>query len=130
MQRELKISKAPDTGGVPGKNASNAAQGKDFLNSESADRKEQKRLEADARQRLAAKKKPLEQKLNELEKSLKAFNAERANIEAWLSTEEAYLDANKIRLQDMLKRQGEVATEVSDVEWKWLDMQQKLEEVA
>jgi hypothetical protein len=31
-------------------------------------------------------------------------------------------------LQEMLKRQGEVVAEIADLEWKWLEVQQKLEE--
>jgi hypothetical protein len=30
----------------------------------------------------------------------------------------------------MLKRQAELASEISDIEWQWLDVQQKLEEDA
>jgi hypothetical protein len=45
----------------------------------------------------------------------------------WLGTEEAYLEDSKPRLQEMLKRQDEVATLPADVEWKWFDLQQKLE---
>ena len=48
----------------------------------------------------------------------------------WLATEEAYLDHSKPRLQEILKRQGEVVTLMADVEWKWFDVQQELEQSA
>jgi ATP-binding cassette, subfamily F, member 3 len=94
------------------------------------ERKEQKRVEAEARQKTAAARKPLEQKLAELEKQLKGHITERGNIEQWLTREDAYTEENKPQLQAMLKRQGEVASEISDIEWKWLEVQQKLEEIA
>jgi ATP-binding cassette subfamily F protein 3 len=94
-----------------------------------ADRKEQKRVEADARQRLAAARKPLEKKLAELDGKLKALTVEKTNIETWLGDESAYTDEKKPQLQEMLKRQGEVAGAISDVEWDWLATSEKLEAI-
>jgi ATP-binding cassette subfamily F protein 3 len=96
----------------------------------SVDRKEQKRLEAEARQRLAAARKPYEKKLAELDSKLKALTAERTNIETWLSDESAYTDEKKTQLQEMLKRQGEVVAEIEDCEWQWYQTSEKLEAVA
>ena len=56
------------------------------------------------------------------------LTTERDNIVQWLAIEAAYSDDNKTRLQEMLKRQGEVVTLLADVEWKWFEVQQKLEE--
>ena len=58
---------------------------------------------------------------------MKVLTAERNNIIQWLATEDAYADDNKLRIQEMLKRQGEVATLLADVEWTWFDVQRKLE---
>ena len=93
-----------------------------------ADRKDQKRQQAASRQSAANARKPLEQKLAKLETEMKTLTTERDNIVQWLATEEAYLEDNKPRLQEMLKRQGEVVTLLADVEWKWFEVQQKLEE--
>ncbi len=90
-------------------------------------RKEQKRIEAEARQKNSAARRPLEQKLGDLESQLKGFTTEKENIEAWLAREEAYAEENKPQLQEMLKRQGEVLTEIESLEWKWFELQQKLE---
>ena len=98
--------------------------------SQPADRKDQKRQQAASRQSAANARKPLEQKLAKLETEMKALTTERENIVQWLATEDAYLDENKPRLQEMLKRQGEVVTLLADVEWKWFEVQQKLEESA
>ena len=93
-----------------------------------ADRKETKRKEASSRQKNATARKPLEQKLATLEAELKAHTTERDHIVQWLASEVAYTEENKARLQEMLIRQGEVATLQADVEWKWFEVQQKLEE--
>ena len=114
----------------PAKNAPIAKVDADPVETTSADRKEQKKLDADVRQKRATVRKPLEQKLAELESKMKAATTERDNIQGWLASEEAYLEANKPRLQEMLKRQGEVATELADIEWKWFEVQNKLEELA
>ncbi len=95
---------------------------------QTVDRKDQKRQQAALRQSAANARKPLEQKLAKLETEMKTFTAERDNIVQWLATEEAYAEENKPRLQEMLKRQGEVVTLLADVEWKWFEVQQKLEE--
>ena len=93
-----------------------------------ADRKDQKRQQAASRQSVANARKPLEQKLAKLETEMKTLTSERDNIVQWLATEEAYAEQSKPRLQEMLKRQGEVVTLLADVEWKWFEVQQKLEE--
>ena len=95
-----------------------------------ADRKVQKRQQAASRQSAANARKPLEQKLAKLETEMKTLTIERDNIVQWLATEEAYLDHSKPRLQEILKRQGEVVTLMADVEWKWFDVQQELEQSA
>jgi ATP-binding cassette, subfamily F, member 3 len=110
-----------------GESGSNSRPTVDF-GANKIDRKEQKRVEAAARQNKASARKPLEQKLADLEFKLKSATAERNNIEQWLAGESAYTADNKTRLQEMLKRQGEVVAEIADLEWKWLEVQQKLEE--
>jgi len=96
----------------------------------SGNRKEQKRQEAEARQKSHANRRPLEQKLAELDSQIKGMTTERDNIEVWLAREEAYADGNKAQLTEMLKRQGEVAAEIEALEWKWLEVQQKMELLA
>ena len=85
------------------------------------DRKDQKRQQAASRQGTANTRKPLEQKLAKLETEMKTLTTERDKIVQWLATEEAYLEGSKPRLQEMLKRQGEVVTLLADVEWKWFN---------
>ncbi len=98
-----------------------------MLEVDASNRKEQKKREAEARQKNSAARRPLEQKLAELESKIKGLTAERDNIESWMGKEEAYSDDNKPQLQEMLKRQGEVVAEIAELEWKWFEVQQKLE---
>ena len=90
-------------------------------------RKEQKRQEAEARQKLSAAKKPLLNKLAKLEKSMTALSQEKAELEAFLSSEDAYNDANRQQLGDSVKRQGEVSSQLEEIEMDWLALQEELE---
>ncbi|MFC3533570.1 ATP-binding cassette domain-containing protein [Vogesella facilis] len=90
-------------------------------------RKEQKRQEAEARQKLAAAKKPLLSKLSKLEKQLDALTQEKAALEAFLSSEDAYNDANRQQLSSSVKRQGEVSSLLETVEMDWLALQEEID---
>ncbi|WP_174875614.1 ATP-binding cassette domain-containing protein [Vogesella oryzae] len=90
-------------------------------------RKEQKRQEAEARQKLAAAKKPLLSKLAKLEKQLDALSQEKAALEAFLSSEDAYNDANRQQLSSSVKRQGEVSSLLEAVEMDWLALQEEID---
>ncbi|OWY40571.1 ABC transporter ATP-binding protein [Xenophilus sp. AP218F] len=90
-------------------------------------RKEQKRQEAEARQALARQRKPLQNRLNKLEQELNKLSEEKARLEAFLSSSQAYDDANKQQLADSVKRQGEVASRLDAVEEEWMEVQEQLE---
>ncbi|MEO8104054.1 MAG: ABC transporter, partial [Betaproteobacteria bacterium] len=110
--------------------AENGLEGAPVLESGTAGRKAQKRADAEVRRQSYAAKKPLEDQRNKLEKDMAALNREKGDIEAWLSQEDAYADENKATMLNFLKRQGEVADAIATLEWKWLEVQQKLEEAA
>ena len=129
----VKKAQAQQRRGVSAKKALEAAPVLEVATSptasvENPDRKNVKRKEASSRQKTSNARKPLEQKLATLETELKVLTTERDNIVQWLASETAYVDENKERLQEMLRRQGEVVALLADVEWKWFDVQQKLEE--
>ncbi|BEV70572.1 ATP-binding cassette domain-containing protein [Paludibacterium sp. THUN1379] len=90
-------------------------------------RKEQKRLEAENRQRLSQQRKPLQQQLNKLEKELETLGSEKAALDSFLSSAEAYEEANRERMTISIKRQGEVSTRLAEVEEAWLGVQEALE---
>ncbi|MBL8521106.1 MAG: ATP-binding cassette domain-containing protein [Betaproteobacteria bacterium] len=117
-----KGAKPKEGRGSPAENGPNTAPDMDFV-----DRKAQKRAEAAARQKSFAARKPLEDQLAKLEADMKALSSELRDIESWLSMEAAYAEENKALLQDRLKRQGEINAAMSDAEWKWFEVQQKLD---
>ncbi len=110
--------------------AENGPESAPVLESGTAGRKAQKRADAEVRRQSYAAKKPLEDQRNKLEKEMAALNREKGDIEAWLAQEDAYAEENKATMLNFLKRQGEVADAIATLEWKWLEVQQKLEEIA
>ena len=97
-------------------------------NAEAApDRKLQKRQQAEARQKASAARKPLETRLVKLEKEINNLSSERVALEAWLLGADAYAEINKDKLQESIKRQGEVAARILHLEEDWLWVQAELE---
>ena len=90
-------------------------------------RKDERRAEAQERQRLAGAKKPFEKKLAAIEAALAPLAAEAKEAEAWLASSEAYEEANRDRLQEALRRRGELATRIAQLEEDWLWQQAEME---
>ena len=84
------------------------------------DRKAQKRAEAEARQRLADAKKPFEKKIAAIERELAQLQPEKASLDAWLASGEAYDEAMRETLAERSRRHGEVAARIERLEEDWL----------
>ena len=95
-----------------------------------AERRDQKRQEAERRQQLAIKRKPLEQRIKKLEQRLEKLHAERTRLHDELLEPALYEDANKNRLKELLLRKAQVDKELEDVESEWLEAQEALEALA
>ncbi len=93
------------------------------------DRKMQRRAEAAERARLAELRKPLQRKLADVEAELKALEAEKQELEAWLASEDAYAENNKERLLIVLERQGDLGWRLARAESAWLELQGALEQI-
>jgi len=93
------------------------------------DRKAQKRAEAEARQRLANQRKPVEQKLAKLEKQLATLNAENDELTVKLGAEDLYEAANKDKLQAALLRKADIKAQIDEIELTWLDLTAQLDEM-
>lgn len=91
------------------------------------DRKEQKRLEAEERQRLSALKKPLEKRLNWLENEIGKLNDKKSAIDSQLTDPAIYEQANKDKLKKLLADQVECTKVLGTLEEEWLEKQDKLE---
>ncbi|MCD4486760.1 ATP-binding cassette domain-containing protein [Chromobacterium vaccinii] len=97
---------------------------------QTVNRKEQKRQEAEARQQLAKQRKPLQSRLSKLEQEMDKLSQEKSQLETFLSSSDAYGDANKQKLADSVRRQGEVAARLEVVEEEWMEVQEQLEALA
>ncbi|MBB3006506.1 ATP-binding cassette domain-containing protein [Cupriavidus alkaliphilus] len=93
-------------------------------------RKDQRRAEADERQRLSALRKPLTKELEKVEKRMAVLQAAKVEIDRFMADEGSYAEANKTKLMEMLKRQGEVNGELETLEEKWLELQEQIEQIA
>ncbi|MFA9500078.1 ABC transporter ATP-binding protein [Mannheimia sp. E30BD] len=88
-----------------------------------ANRKEQKRLEAELRQQTA----PLRKKITQLEKELEKATEKLNKLEAMLGNNELYEAENKAKLTDTLAQQVEAKKQVEEIEMQWLEAQEELE---
>ena len=78
-------------------------------------------LEADLRGGFAAQAK-LEAEMRELE-------AEKAELDRWLATSEAYADDAKERLRPAVERAGEITWELARREAAWLELAEALDRI-
>ncbi|MEO4008037.1 hypothetical protein, partial [Chromobacterium piscinae] len=58
------------------------------------------------------------------------LSQEKSQLETFLSSSDAYDDANKQKLADSVRRQGEVAGRLEVVEEEWMEVQEQLEALA
>jgi len=89
--------------------------------------KEQKRLEAEARQRLAAQKKPVETRIQRLEEQMARDNARQAMIDAHLADPEIYADTRKDELKQLTFEQASLAKNLEQLESEWMEQHAALE---
>jgi ATP-binding cassette subfamily F protein 3 len=95
-----------------------------------ADRKEQKRLGAEERQRLAALKKPIENRIKRLEEQMAKLNAKKAVIDARLLEPSIYDAGNKEELKNLVADQAFCSRDLEQLESEWLELQEQLEGLA
>jgi ATP-binding cassette subfamily F protein 3 len=95
-----------------------------------ADRREQKRKDAEERQRQYAARKPIESRIKRLDELMAKLNAQKAAIDARLADPAIYGDANKEALKALIVDQAFAARELAQLEAEWLELQQQLEQLA
>ncbi|MGB6486107.1 MAG: ATP-binding cassette domain-containing protein [Steroidobacteraceae bacterium] len=86
-------------------------------------RREQRRLEAEARNRLT----PLRAEQRKLERRLELLIAERTSIESRLADPSTYAAADAAEQRRLSARHGELALEIATVEERWLEVASTLE---
>ncbi|MBU9177875.1 ATP-binding cassette domain-containing protein [Burkholderia gladioli] len=94
-----------------------------------ANRRDQKRQEAEARQRLSQLKKPLQSRINKLEKEMEALNAEKARLDGFVADPGSYAAEKKSELTEAIRKLGEVTGRLEALELDWLDVQEQLEQI-
>ena len=92
-------------------------------------RKDTKRIEAQIRQEKARRSKPLQQKIDKAEKEMAELGDKQAAFEAFLAQEDAYLEENKVKLQQTLSDLAAVKVKLSELEENWLAWQDEMETV-
>jgi ATP-binding cassette subfamily F protein 3 len=95
----------------------------------SLSRKDERRIQAEARQRESQARKPFEQRLAEIEGELARLSRESADTEAWLASGEAYEERHRERLQETLKRRADAAERIATLEDDWLWTHAEMEKV-
>jgi ATP-binding cassette subfamily F protein 3 len=94
------------------------------------DRREQRRQEAEARQRLSARRKPIEARIKRLEERMERSGARKAELDALLADPALYAEDGKDRLKALLFEQATLARELEALEAEWLEQQTALEAIA
>ncbi|WP_373761750.1 ATP-binding cassette domain-containing protein [Neisseria dentiae] len=92
-------------------------------------RKDTKRQEAQMRQEKARRMKPIQQKIERAEKEMAALSDIQTACETFLAQEDAYSDANKVKLQKTLANLAETKVKLSKLEEDWLGWQETLEQI-
>ncbi|WP_194091218.1 ABC transporter ATP-binding protein [Vibrio hibernica] len=90
-----------------------------------ANRKEQKRLEAERRKQTA----PLRKKVTQLESQMDTLSQDLAQAEEQLGDVSLYQDENKAKLTQVLNQQATSKSQLENVEMEWMALQEELEEL-
>jgi ATP-binding cassette subfamily F protein 3 len=92
-------------------------------------KRDQKRSDAESRQKLADSKKPIEAKIKKLEDSIAKLNARKATVDSRLADQKIYEPQNKEELKKLLAEQNLCVKEIKDLETEWLEQQEMLEQL-
>jgi ATP-binding cassette subfamily F protein 3 len=94
------------------------------------DRRDQKRLEAEERQRITALKKPIENRIKRLEEQIAKRNTQKAAIDSQLAEPAIYEAANKAKLKLLMADQTFFSKDLAQLEADWLEQQDQLEKLS
>ena len=125
---QTKLGKGTELLPVP-KASTTAAPAALPVSAPAPDRREQKRQEAEERQRLSALKKPIETRIKRLDDQIARHNARKAQIDAQLASPSIYEHENKEQLKTLLTDQAYCTKELAQLEDEWLTQQAALEAI-
>ncbi|MGZ8291951.1 MAG: ATP-binding cassette domain-containing protein, partial [Telluria sp.] len=92
--------------------------------------KDQKRIDAEQRQRTAAQRKPIENKLKRLEEQIAKRTEQKNEVDAKLADPAVYEAANKAKLKPLLADQAYYTKDLAQLEGEWMELQEQLEGIA
>ena len=90
-------------------------------------RQEDKRVDAEERQRLATARRPMQKRIDSIEKELAKFTATRDQLDAWLASELAYAAEEASRLGEKTRQRGELAAKIALLEEEWMQKQEEMQ---
>ncbi|MBB5457101.1 ATP-binding cassette domain-containing protein [Paraburkholderia sp. Cpub6] len=109
--------------------ASDAASNGAASSDSNVNRKEQRRLEAETRQKLAHLKKPLQSRIAKIEKEMDALNTEKATLDTFVADPASYEPEQKSKLTEAIRRQADVNARLDTLEAEWLETHEELEQI-
>jgi ATP-binding cassette subfamily F protein 3 len=92
-------------------------------------RREQRKLEAAERQRIATARRPLQSRLTRVETELSTISDELRELDAKLADPDFYHAGDEAIVADTLKLRGELSRRLEALEAQWLDLTQELETI-
>ncbi|HTO45300.1 MAG TPA: ATP-binding cassette domain-containing protein [Burkholderiales bacterium] len=90
-------------------------------------RRQARRLEAEARNRLSAQRRPIEQRLRALEEELSRFSADKTRLETLLADPNLYAQSHREQLKSSLLERARINARLEQLEEEWLLLQERLE---
>jgi len=93
----------------------------------SADRRNEKRAEAEARRELAERRKPIMTRIGRLEREMTELSTEKSSLERQLASEAFYNGADPDEVATALREQARVSARLETIETEWLALQTELE---
>ena len=96
----------------------------------STDRKQQKREEAQERQRTAVLRKPIEAKLAKIEKELESTQSKLKILDALIADADLYSESRRQERVQTLAQHGELTKKHGELEEAWLELQSELESIS
>jgi len=95
-----------------------------------AERRSQRKREADSRNALAQQRKPLESRLKRIDDQLAKLSSRKQAVDAALADPQAYEESRKDALRKLVDDQAYLAKEIASLEAEWLEQQDALEKLA
>ena len=86
-----------------------------------------RRLEAEARNRLSAQRRPIEQRLRALEEELARLTADKTRLETLLADPNLYAQSDREKLKSSLLERTRINARLEQLEEEWLLLQERLE---